>query len=97
MKRDTVINSGYSSRPLTVRILTSPEELAAAMSRAQEFERRNAEFMASRAQRHEAALARSPSPSTGTSWSRSRPMATSEERSPAPLGHALGTTEGASE
>jgi hypothetical protein len=46
------------SRVGTVRVLTSPEDLAAAVARAQEFERRNAEIMELRAQRHEAALAR---------------------------------------
>ncbi|MGP0029137.1 MAG: hypothetical protein ACLPVF_01365 [Acidimicrobiales bacterium] len=35
-----------------VRILRSPEELAQAVARAQEFERRNAEAMRSRAQRY---------------------------------------------
>jgi hypothetical protein len=35
-----------------VRILRSPEELAEAVSRAQEFERRNAEVMTNRAQRY---------------------------------------------
>jgi hypothetical protein len=84
MKRNVVTESGYSRAPGTVRILTSPEELAAAIARAEEFERRNAETIASRAQRHEAALARSPSPSKETPWSRSHPMATPEERSPAP-------------
>jgi hypothetical protein len=44
-----------------VRVLRSPEELAAAIARAKEFERRNAEVLGVRAQRHEAALARSPS------------------------------------
>jgi hypothetical protein len=43
-----------------VRVLTSPEDLAAAVARAKEFERRNAEILESRAQRHEAALARLP-------------------------------------
>jgi hypothetical protein len=41
-------------------VLTSPEDLAAAVARAKEFERRNAEIMELRAQRHEAALARLP-------------------------------------
>jgi Spy/CpxP family protein refolding chaperone len=39
-------------------VLTSPEDLAAAVARAKEFERRNAEIMELRAQRHEAVLAR---------------------------------------
>ena len=49
----------------TVRLLTSPEELAEAISRAQEFERQNAELIALRAKRHEAALARLVSLGTG--------------------------------
>jgi hypothetical protein len=75
---DATVNP-YSNRTGTVRILTSPEELAEAISRAREFERRNAEFMASRAQRHEAALARFPS-TDGPRWL--APAATPEEHIP---------------
>jgi hypothetical protein len=78
---DATINPGYSSRTSTVRILTSPEELAEAITRAQEFERRNAEFMASRAQRHEAALAKLPSTS-GPRWIASHPTTKPEEQIP---------------
>jgi hypothetical protein len=64
---DATINPGYSNRTGSVRVLTTPEELAEAIERACAFERRNAEFMATRAQRHEAALARFPS-SAGPRW-----------------------------
>jgi hypothetical protein len=40
-----------------LRLLTTPEELAAAIQRAEAFERRNTEHLAARAHRHEAALA----------------------------------------
>jgi hypothetical protein len=79
---DTASDSGYASHTGSVRILTSPAELAEAISRAWEFERRNAEFMASRTQRHEAALARLPSRSWETPWTASREMAASEDRTP---------------
>jgi hypothetical protein len=78
---DANVNPGYSNRTGTVRILTSPEELAEAISRAREFEQRNAEFMASRARRHEAALARFPSTS-GPRWIPSHPAVTPEEQIP---------------
>lgn len=42
-----------------LRLLTTPDELAAAVERAQAFERRNAEQLATRANRYAAALARS--------------------------------------
>jgi len=42
----------------SVRVLTSPEDLAEALERAEDFERRIAHLEAARAQRHEAALAR---------------------------------------
>jgi hypothetical protein len=77
---DATINPGYSSRTASVRILTSPEELAEAIARAREFERRSAEFMASRAKRHEAALARFPS-DTGPRWITPHPT-TPEEQLP---------------
>ena len=64
---DATVNPEYSNHISSVRILTTPEELAEAISRAREFERRNTEFMASRAQRHEAALARFPS-GPGSRW-----------------------------
>ena len=57
---DIVSEAGRRNRVGTVRVLTSPEDLAAAVARAKEFERRNAEIMELRAQRHEAALARLP-------------------------------------
>ena len=44
----------------SVRVLSSPEDLADALARAEDFERRIAQLVASRAQRHEAALARAP-------------------------------------
>ena len=40
----------------TVRILSDPEELAAAYRRAEDFERRSTEHQAARAKRHQAAL-----------------------------------------
>jgi hypothetical protein len=43
----------------TVRVLTTPDEVAAAVERAQAFERRTAAHLAARASRHAAALARS--------------------------------------
>ena len=52
--------SGLSARPPgrgALRLLTTPEDLAAAIQRAEAFERRNAEHLAARAHRHEAALA----------------------------------------
>ena len=55
---DLVSEAGRRSRVGSVRVLTSPEDLAAAVARAKEFERRNAEIMELRAQRHEAVLAR---------------------------------------
>ncbi len=47
----------------SVRVLTSDQELADALTRAEDFERRIAQLVASRAERHEAALARVPSTS----------------------------------
>jgi hypothetical protein len=78
---DASPDPGYSHRTGTVRILTSPEELAEAISRAREFERRNAEFIASRAQRHEAALARFPS-NEGLRWIAPHPALTPGEQIP---------------
>ena len=49
-----------STGSASVRVLSSPEDLADALARAEDFERRIAELVASRAQRHEAALARAP-------------------------------------
>lgn len=40
----------------SVRILSEPEELAAAYRRAEDFERRNTENQAARAERHQTAL-----------------------------------------
>jgi len=52
----------------SVRVLTSPEDLAQALARAADFERRIADLVASRVERHEAALARAPStPDAGLS------------------------------
>jgi hypothetical protein len=86
---DATINPGYSNHTGSVRILNTPEELAEAIQRAREFERRNAEFMASRAQRHEAALARFPSnvgtssgSSSGSRWITPLTAATSAEQIP---------------
>jgi hypothetical protein len=84
---DATINPGYSNRKGSVRILNTPEELAEAIQRAREFERRNAEFMASRAQRHEAALARFPSnvgssSGSGSRWITPLAAAPSAERIP---------------
>jgi hypothetical protein len=45
----------------SIRILSSPEELAAAIVRAEQFERRNTELLALRTERHHATLAKSPS------------------------------------
>jgi hypothetical protein len=56
-----VSDGGRESGVTTVRVLTSPEDLAAAVARAKAFERRNAYVMAERARRHEAMLARSQS------------------------------------
>jgi hypothetical protein len=78
---DATSSPGYSNRTSSVRILTSPEELAEAIARAREFERRNAEFMASRAQRHEAALARFPS-NVGSRWLSPHPTTAPEEQIP---------------
>jgi len=55
---EIVSEGARQSRVGSVRVLTSPEDLAAAVARAKEFERRNAEIMELRAQRHDAALAR---------------------------------------
>jgi hypothetical protein len=55
---DIVTTAARRSRVGSVRVLTSPEDLEAAVARAKEFERRNAEIMELRAQRHAAALAR---------------------------------------
>jgi hypothetical protein len=44
-----------------VRVLSSPEELAEAVARAQAFEQRTRELLAMRAQRHQDALAKLPS------------------------------------
>ncbi len=57
----------------SVRVLTSPEDLAQALARAADFERRIADLVASRAERHEAALARTPSTS-GLSVIASKPQ-----------------------
>ncbi len=49
-----------STGSASVRVLSSPEDLADALARAEDFERRIAQLVASRAERHEAALARAP-------------------------------------
>jgi hypothetical protein len=52
----------------SVRVLTSPEELAEALARAEDYERRISQLVASRAERHQAALARAPgTPNAGVS------------------------------
>ncbi len=55
---ETEVHSSKGSA--SVRVLTSEEDLADARTRAQDFERRIAQLVASRAERHEAALARAP-------------------------------------
>jgi hypothetical protein len=60
IQMELVSETGRRNRVGAVRVLTSPEDLAAAVARAKEFERRNAEILELRAQRHEAALARLP-------------------------------------
>ncbi len=52
-------------RTINVRILTSEEELVEALSRAQECERQNAEFLAARAQRNGVPLTSSSSRRSG--------------------------------
>jgi hypothetical protein len=78
---DATMSPGFSSRTGSVRILTSPEELAEAIARAREFERRNAESIATRAQRHEAALARFPS-NAAPRWTAPHPATASEPQIP---------------
>jgi hypothetical protein len=65
---DTVSDSEYPRRTGNVRILTSQEELAEAISRAQEYERQNTELLAARAQRHGAALTRSSDARDSRPW-----------------------------
>jgi hypothetical protein len=56
LESDTHGSKGSAS----VRVLTSPEDLADARARAEDFECRIAQLVISRAERHEAALARAP-------------------------------------
>ncbi len=61
----TCTDSEYPSQTGNVRILTSQEELTAAISRARECEGQNTELLAARAQRHSAAAIGSPSRNSG--------------------------------
>jgi hypothetical protein len=55
-----VSEAPYRSSSGSVRVLTTPEDLAEALARVEDFERRTAQFVASRQERHDAALARTP-------------------------------------
>jgi hypothetical protein len=55
-----VSEAPYRSENGSVRVLTTPEDLAEALARVEDFERRTALLVASREERHDAALARTP-------------------------------------
>ncbi len=55
-----VCEAPYRSGSWSVRVLTTPEDLAEALARVEDFERRTALLVAAKEERHDAALARTP-------------------------------------